>query len=155
MKTEAFETINPATGEKLERYPLATSSEIDQVLELSSKAQKAWARRPLDERLAVLGKIAGLFEIAPGFYQLRGFDLSNMHVVEGERGIVVIDPLISAETAAAAWRALPRTLRFAADSARRGRPRASLVTTALAQLRGIEDDLRSQGIGAAAEARTP
>jgi len=45
---------------------------------------------------------AGLFEIAPGFYQLRGFDLSNMHVVEGEEGIVVIDPLISAETAAAA-----------------------------------------------------
>jgi alkyl sulfatase BDS1-like metallo-beta-lactamase superfamily hydrolase len=46
--------------------------------------------------------IAGLFELAPGFYQLRGFDLSNMHVVEGEEGIIVIDPLISAETAAAA-----------------------------------------------------
>ncbi|HWI97337.1 MAG TPA: alkyl sulfatase dimerization domain-containing protein [Solirubrobacterales bacterium] len=49
-----------------------------------------------------LGRIAGLFEIAPGFYQLRGFDLSNMHVVEGRDGIVVIDPLVSAETAAAA-----------------------------------------------------
>ncbi len=53
-------------------------------------------------RQSVLNRIAGLFEIAPGFYQLRGFDLSNMHVVEGEEGIVVIDPLISAETAAAA-----------------------------------------------------
>ena len=53
-------------------------------------------------RQSQLSRIAGLFEIAPGFYQLRGFDLSNMHVVEGERGIVVIDPLISAETAAAA-----------------------------------------------------
>ncbi len=53
-------------------------------------------------RQARLGRIAGLFELAPGFYQLRGFDLSNMHVVEGERGIVVIDPLISVETAAAA-----------------------------------------------------
>jgi len=53
-------------------------------------------------RQSRLNRIAGLFEIAPGFYQLRGFDLSNMHVVEGERGIVVIDPLISAETAAAA-----------------------------------------------------
>ncbi|HWP33601.1 MAG TPA: MBL fold metallo-hydrolase, partial [Solirubrobacterales bacterium] len=49
-----------------------------------------------------LNCIAGLFELAPGFYQLRGFDLSNMHVVEGREGIVVIDPLISAETAAAA-----------------------------------------------------
>ncbi len=53
-------------------------------------------------RQSRLNRIAGLFEIAPGFYQLRGFDLSNMHVVEGEEGIVVIDPLISAETAAAA-----------------------------------------------------
>jgi alkyl sulfatase BDS1-like metallo-beta-lactamase superfamily hydrolase len=53
-------------------------------------------------RQGQLGRIAGLFEIAPGFYQLRGFDLSNMHVVEGREGIVVIDPLVSAETAAAA-----------------------------------------------------
>jgi alkyl sulfatase BDS1-like metallo-beta-lactamase superfamily hydrolase len=53
-------------------------------------------------RQSQLNCIAGLFELAPGFYQLRGFDLSNMHVVEGEEGIVVIDPLISAETAAAA-----------------------------------------------------
>jgi alkyl sulfatase BDS1-like metallo-beta-lactamase superfamily hydrolase len=53
-------------------------------------------------RLGRLNRIAGLFELAPGFYQLRGFDLSNMHVVEGADGIVVIDPLVSAETAAAA-----------------------------------------------------
>jgi linear primary-alkylsulfatase len=53
-------------------------------------------------RLGKLNRIAGLFELAPGFYQLRGFDLSNMHVVEGDEGIVVIDPLVSAETAAAA-----------------------------------------------------
>jgi alkyl sulfatase BDS1-like metallo-beta-lactamase superfamily hydrolase len=53
-------------------------------------------------RQSQLNRLAGLFEIAPGFYQLRGFDLSNMHIVEGERGIIVIDPLISAETAAAA-----------------------------------------------------
>ena len=53
-------------------------------------------------RQSRLNRIAGLFEIAPGFYQLRGFDLSNMHIVEGTEGIVVIDPLISAETAAAA-----------------------------------------------------
>jgi len=53
-------------------------------------------------RLGKLNQIAGLFELAPGFYQLRGFDLSNMHVVEGEEGIIVIDPLVSVETAAAA-----------------------------------------------------
>jgi linear primary-alkylsulfatase len=53
-------------------------------------------------QLGKLNRIAGLFELAPGFYQLRGFDLSNMHVVEGEEGIVVIDPLVSTETAATA-----------------------------------------------------
>jgi len=53
-------------------------------------------------RQSRLTRIAGLFELAPGVYQLRGFDLSNMHVVEGDEGIVVIDPLVSAETAAAA-----------------------------------------------------
>ena len=37
-----------------------------------------------------------------GIYQVRGLDLSNMTVVEGDRGVIVIDPLISAETAAAA-----------------------------------------------------
>src|ERR1041384_4654045 len=58
--------------------------------------------RPNLWRQSRLTRIAGLFELAPGFFQLRGFDLSNMHVVEGERGIVVIDPLISAECAAAA-----------------------------------------------------
>lgn len=44
----------------------------------------------------------GLFEVVEGIYQVRGFDLSNMTVVEGSRGILVIDPLLSAETAAAA-----------------------------------------------------
>ncbi|NMO33443.1 MBL fold metallo-hydrolase [Streptomyces sp. GMY01] len=44
----------------------------------------------------------GLFEVVEGVYQVRGFDLSNMTIVEGDRGVLVIDPLISAETAAAA-----------------------------------------------------
>jgi alkyl sulfatase BDS1-like metallo-beta-lactamase superfamily hydrolase len=45
----------------------------------------------------------GLFEVVPGIYQLRGFDLSIMTVVEGETGVIVVDPLISKETAAAAF----------------------------------------------------
>jgi alkyl sulfatase BDS1-like metallo-beta-lactamase superfamily hydrolase len=44
----------------------------------------------------------GLFEVTDGIYQLRGFDLSVMSVIEGDTGIIVIDPLISTETAAAA-----------------------------------------------------
>lgn len=44
----------------------------------------------------------GLFEVVAGIYQLRGFDLSNMTIVEGDSGVIVIDTLLSAETAAAA-----------------------------------------------------
>ncbi|MQY05549.1 alkyl/aryl-sulfatase [Actinomadura macrotermitis] len=44
----------------------------------------------------------GLFEVTDGVYQVRGLDLSNMTLVEGERGVIVIDPLVSVETAAAA-----------------------------------------------------
>ena len=45
----------------------------------------------------------GLFEVVPGVYQVRGFDLSVMSVIETRSGVVVVDPLISVETAAAAW----------------------------------------------------
>ncbi|MDV6272649.1 alkyl sulfatase dimerization domain-containing protein [Rhodococcus erythropolis] len=43
----------------------------------------------------------GLFAVTDSIYQIRGLDLSNMTLIEGETGIIVIDPLISRETAAA------------------------------------------------------
>lgn len=53
-------------------------------------------------RLARLNAMHGLFEVVPGVYQVRGYDLSNVTFVEGRRGTIVIDPLISSECAAAA-----------------------------------------------------
>jgi alkyl sulfatase BDS1-like metallo-beta-lactamase superfamily hydrolase len=53
-------------------------------------------------RQSQLVATAGLFEVVPGIYQVRGLDLSNISFVEGETGVIVIDPLISVETAAAA-----------------------------------------------------
>ena len=44
----------------------------------------------------------GLYEVTDGIYQVRGLDLSNMTLVESDNGVIVIDPLISKETAAAA-----------------------------------------------------
>ena len=44
----------------------------------------------------------GLYEVVGGIYQVRGFDLSNITFVEGDSGIIVIDPLVSTEVAAAA-----------------------------------------------------
>lgn len=44
----------------------------------------------------------GLFQITHGVYQVRGFDLANMTIVEGQHGVIVVDPLTSHECAAAA-----------------------------------------------------
>lgn len=44
----------------------------------------------------------GLFKVCDRLYQVRGFDISNLTVIEGDTGLIVVDPLISAETAAAA-----------------------------------------------------
>jgi alkyl sulfatase BDS1-like metallo-beta-lactamase superfamily hydrolase len=53
-------------------------------------------------RQSQLNAMDGLFEVVPGIYQVRGFDLSNITFVEGDTGVLVVDPLISVETAAAA-----------------------------------------------------
>ena len=44
----------------------------------------------------------GLYEVVEGIYQVRGLDLSNITFVESDTGIIVIDPLVCTETAAAA-----------------------------------------------------
>lgn len=44
----------------------------------------------------------GLFEVVEGIYQARGLDLSVMSFIETDAGVIVVDPLISAETATAA-----------------------------------------------------
>jgi linear primary-alkylsulfatase len=51
------------------------------------------------------GKLAakhGLFKVTDGVYQVRGLDLSNMSLVQTDSGVIVIDPLMSNESAAAA-----------------------------------------------------
>ena len=44
----------------------------------------------------------GLYEVVEGIYQVRGLDLSNVTFIEGDTGVIVIDPLVCTETAAAA-----------------------------------------------------
>ncbi|MFM9380997.1 alkyl/aryl-sulfatase [Pseudomonas sp. UV AK001] len=53
-------------------------------------------------RHAMLNAQIGLFKVTDGIYQLRGFDIANMTLIEGQTGWIVVDPLTSKETAAAA-----------------------------------------------------
>jgi alkyl sulfatase BDS1-like metallo-beta-lactamase superfamily hydrolase len=54
-------------------------------------------------RQAKLNNIHGLFEVVPGIFQVRGYDLSNMTLIRGRSGWIVVDPLTTAQTAAAAF----------------------------------------------------
>jgi alkyl sulfatase BDS1-like metallo-beta-lactamase superfamily hydrolase len=55
-------------------------------------------------RQSKLNNNYGLYEVIPGIYQVRGFDLSDISFVRGKTGWIVFDPLISAEPARAAWK---------------------------------------------------
>lgn len=52
-------------------------------------------------RQCQLTAIQGLFEVTDGIYQVRGIEISNMSLIEGDTGVIAIDPLVSAECAAA------------------------------------------------------
>lgn len=53
---------------------------------------------------------AGLFQVAERVYQVRGFDVSNMTIIVGDNGLILIDPLTSREAAEAALALARRTL---------------------------------------------
>jgi len=53
-------------------------------------------------RHAVLNAQIGLFKVVDGVYQLRGFDIGNMTLIEGKTGWIVVDTLTARESAAAA-----------------------------------------------------
>jgi len=55
-------------------------------------------------RQSKLNNNYGLYEVVPGIYQVRGFDLSDISFVRGKTGWIVFDPLVSKETARAAWK---------------------------------------------------
>ncbi|MBL7498353.1 MBL fold metallo-hydrolase [Frankia sp. CNm7] len=53
-------------------------------------------------RYARLMATTGLFEVAEGIYQVRGMDISIVTFIEGDTGVIVVDPLVTAGVARAA-----------------------------------------------------
>jgi alkyl sulfatase BDS1-like metallo-beta-lactamase superfamily hydrolase len=51
-------------------------------------------------RQAKLNNHIGLFKVTEGIWQLRGFDLANISLIQGKTGWIVVDPLTTRETAA-------------------------------------------------------
>lgn len=52
-------------------------------------------------RHAQLNNINGLFKVTDRVYQIRGIDISNMTIIEGNSGLIIIDPLVIPESARA------------------------------------------------------
>jgi alkyl sulfatase BDS1-like metallo-beta-lactamase superfamily hydrolase len=61
-------------------------------------------------RNAQLNMINGLFKVTDRIYQVRGYDLSNITFIQGDTGWIVCDPLISMETAKAAYDLVTKNL---------------------------------------------
>jgi alkyl sulfatase BDS1-like metallo-beta-lactamase superfamily hydrolase len=53
-------------------------------------------------RQALLNNQIGLFKVTEGIWQLRGFDLANITLIEGKTGWIVVDTTTTRETAAVA-----------------------------------------------------
>ncbi|HSO81675.1 alkyl/aryl-sulfatase [Thiocapsa sp.] len=61
---------------------------------------------PSLQRIAQLNQNYGLYEVIPGIYQIRGFDLAQLTFIRGKTGWIAYDVLVSAETARAGWKLL-------------------------------------------------
>jgi alkyl sulfatase BDS1-like metallo-beta-lactamase superfamily hydrolase len=103
---------DPLDFEEATRGLLASDPEM----EIVTATGKRWSQRlfafvtgespasvnPSLWRQAKLNGLHGLFQVAEGVYQVRGYDVSNMTWIRGRSGWIVVDPLTSVETAAAA-----------------------------------------------------
>ena len=129
MPKEASEATRAANRAFLAELPMADKQSFDdarrgmiegvgdQVIMSVAQGRPSWSLKgyeflakedapdtvnPALWRHARVNMITGLFKVVDGIYQLRGFDISNMTVIEGQTGLIVIDPLITTEVAKAA-----------------------------------------------------
>lgn len=61
-------------------------------------------------RQSMLNAQHGLFQVTDGIYQVRGYDVSVMSIIRGETGWIIVDPLFTTETSAAALALVNDTL---------------------------------------------
>jgi alkyl sulfatase BDS1-like metallo-beta-lactamase superfamily hydrolase len=59
---------------------------------------------PSMHRIGQLNNNYGLYEVIPGIYQVRGFDLAQTTFVRGKTGWIVFDCLVTADAMRAAWK---------------------------------------------------
>src|SRR5436305_1175090 len=125
---EASTSVVAQHGATLKALPFSDTSDFDDAsrgylgtLEnariTSAQGRVVWSLEPYDFlsaaqapatvnpslwRQSRLNMNHGLFEVVPGVYQVRGLDIANMTLIEGDNGVIVVDTLTSIEGARAA-----------------------------------------------------
>ena len=69
-----------------------------------------------------LNHAQGLFKVADGIYQIRGYDIANMTLVEGQTGWIVIDTMLTEQVARAG-------LKLAMDTLKSSKPVVAVIYT--------------------------
>jgi len=106
-----FEDAQRGFIAKPDKLTIRTSNPVDRISwDLESYKQFISLDKPAPDsvnpslwRNAQLNMQYGLFKVADRIYQVRGYDLSNITFVQGETGWIVLDPLVTTETAKAAY----------------------------------------------------
>jgi alkyl sulfatase BDS1-like metallo-beta-lactamase superfamily hydrolase len=70
--------------------------------EFLARSEAADSVNPSLWRQAQLNAIHGLFKVTERVYQVRGFDIANMTIIEGDTSLIIVDTLTATETASAA-----------------------------------------------------
>ena len=86
------------------------------------KADAPATANPSLWRLGQLNHAQGLFKVADGIYQIRGYDIANMTLVEGNTGWIVIDTMLTAPVARAG-------LKLAMDTLKSSKPVVAVIYT--------------------------
>lgn len=81
--------------------PLGTAWDVAEYDFLRDQEQAPPSVNPSLWRQGRLNSVHGLFEVAEGIWQCRGYDISNITFIAGTDGWIIIDPLTTATTAGA------------------------------------------------------
>jgi len=106
---QAFEDSARGFIAPLENNGLVKNAKGDIVFDLSryeflagDKPAPDTVNPSLWRQTQIMQHYTGLFKVTEGIYQVRGLDISNVTFIEAPKGVIVMDPLSSAETAKAA-----------------------------------------------------
>jgi alkyl sulfatase BDS1-like metallo-beta-lactamase superfamily hydrolase len=105
---QAYEDSNKGFIAPLENNGVVKNAKGDTVWDLSKfdflkgdKPAPDTVNPSLWRQAQIMEHYTGLFKVTEGIYQVRGLDISNITFIEAPKGVIIMDPLVSAEVSKA------------------------------------------------------